>query len=86
MMEELPPPFICVICQREIEATPWDHPGDHCPPLCRSCGTITKYRGYGVHAMRRMPGMTRGDHRKIQRLLALSDALARETYRGKFAL
>jgi len=86
MMRELPPQFVCVICQRVIKASPWGDPGDHNPPVCRSCGTITTYRGYQMNPMRRLPGMTRGDHREIQRLLALSDALIRETYRGKFAL
>lgn len=68
--------FVCVICGRETRPDRW-HPYEHKPPICRSCGIR---RGHQA----RIPGMTRGDHITLQRLVAVSDALKWEIYRGAF--
>lgn len=68
----LPAPFVCAICQRTVEAHPWtDHvrePFRHKPPICFSCAN---YMGRQV----RQPGMTRGDHNVLQRLVSVTEGL-----------
>jgi len=66
---ELPPPFDCVICERTIVADRWSV-DRHVPPLCFGCEI---YQGHQV----RIPGMTRGDHRMLQRLTSITGALQR---------
>jgi hypothetical protein len=79
--DELPPAFVCAICQREIEPDPWHWRLRHKPPICFYC-SITQ--GHQV----RIPGMTRGDHHTLQRLSAVTDALTSAAYmeehRGRF--
>lgn len=67
--DELPEPFVCVICKRLTEASPWHWHKEHKPPICNYCGTAGGHRA-------RFPGMTRGDHRQMQRLQAITYALA----------
>lgn len=66
--DEMPEPFVCVICGREVAARNWTRRHEHRPPICFYCGNA---RGHQA----RIPGMTRGDHRALQRLHAITDAL-----------
>jgi hypothetical protein len=66
--DEVPEPFVCAICERTIEANPWSFHHEHVPPICNYCGIS---RGHQV----RITGMTRGDHRQMQRLKAITDAV-----------
>jgi len=70
---ELPPPFVCAICERTVEVDPFWHvrsPHRHSPPICFTC---TVHEGHQV----RFPGITRGDHITLKRLTAVTDALLR---------
>lgn len=64
----LPPSFVCVLCGRTTHPDRWHWKTEHKPPICRSCGNA---RGHQV----RIVGMTRGDHKQMQRLRAVTDAL-----------
>lgn len=66
---ELPPPYLCAICERTVTADRWRKEMHH-PPLCLYC---TASEGHQV----RIPGMTRGDHHTLQRLHAVASALGR---------
>lgn len=70
---DLPPPFVCAICQRTVEADRWwaaRSPNRHVPPICFTC---TVHEGHQV----RFPGITRGDHTTLKRLTAVTNALLR---------
>ena len=64
----LPPSFICVICQQTINPDRWHWQKYHRPPICSYCSN------HGGHQVR-VSGMTRGDHRQLQRLVAVASAL-----------
>lgn len=66
---ELPPSFVCAICQQEKAPDPWHYRREHKPPVCFYCSN-----SYGHQV--RIPGMTRGDHRTMQRLSAVTEALS----------
>jgi len=72
--DQLPPPFVCVVCGRMQEATPWTRRAEFRAPVCNYCSTPWRCRT-------RTPGMTRGDHRQIMRLAAVAEALAGEAGR-----
>lgn len=65
----MPEPFVCVICGRDVVVTNWTRRHEHRPPVCFYCENT---RGNQV----RIPGMTRGDHRALQRLHAITAALS----------
>lgn len=69
---ELPPPFVCAVCQRTAVADRW-HPEKHRAPVCNSCMI---FEGHQV----RFPGLTRGDHTILKRLTAVTNALARTAH------
>ena len=70
--DPLPPDFVCVICRREVRPSRWQvMTVQQRPPICRSCGVLDGHQG-------RIAGMTRGDHRELQRLVAITDALRAE--------
>jgi hypothetical protein len=73
--EEPPPPFVCVICGREKTVQPWTRREEFRPPICNGCSS----RPWSYRT--RIPNMTRGDHRQMQRLAAMFDALAGEAGR-----
>lgn len=75
---ELPPDFVCAVCDRTIKAEIWSvHQGRHRPPVCFSCSNIEGHQA-------RIPHMTRGDHHTLQRLVAVTNALLRTaTWRGR---
>lgn len=66
---DLPPPFVCAICEQEAVSDRWRY-ARHKPPICRACEI---YEGHQV----RIPGMTRGDHTTLKRLTAVTSALMR---------
>lgn len=70
--DALPPDFVCVICRREVRPSRWQWmTAQQRPPICRSCGIMNGHQ-------LRIPGMTRGDHRELQRLVAITAALRGE--------
>jgi hypothetical protein len=72
---ELPPPFVCIICQRKTIPDRWalmrGETWRHKPPICFSCANND-----GIQV--RPKGFTRGDHQTLQRLSAVISALAWE--------
>lgn len=79
---ELPPPFVCVICEREIEARPWAdyerEPYQHRPPVCHVCSDYGRIGGNTV-------GLTRGDCHALARLAVMAGAMTRESWWHAFA-
>lgn len=70
--DELPHDFVCVICRQATRPSRWQWmTAQQRPPICRSCGIR------GGHQLR-IAGMTRGDHRELQRLVAITNALRAE--------
>ena len=67
--DNLPDSFVCAICERVEEPSPWHWHRQHKPPICFYCGKAGSFRA-------RIPGMTRGDHRTMQRLAAVTGALS----------
>lgn len=63
-----PEAFVCVICGRPQEPQPWTLVAEFRPPLCNCCSSA-------YAARTRIPGMTRGDHRQMQRLASITAAL-----------
>jgi hypothetical protein len=73
----LPPAFQCAACERVIEPDRW-HPDRHREPLCAYCE-----RNWSKVPSLRPAGITRGDHRILMRLSAITNALAWEVINGK---
>lgn len=67
--------FDCVVCGRTQQVRPYTRAHEHKPPLCPYHST--PYSGARV----RVAGMTRGDHRALNRLAAITEALAGEAGR-----
>jgi hypothetical protein len=75
-----PPPFECAICVRTVEANQWAMERDfprYRPPVCESC-----QRHWASMTRLRPSGITRGDHRNLLRLSAITQALNWEIHNG----
>ena len=72
------PPFVCVSCDRTIKPDPYLFHHEDQEPICLMC-----VRNFGQHL--RPTRITRGDHRVLMRLKAITERLQWEIINGPTA-